>query len=289
MSTLTAQEQGRLAHRVLRLRENGVDSESKLNQFSGISGGDEGVIGGSGHPLANLARSVIDHRTKGAPGPTDEKYTNKLLQAASLDDIYRMWDEATQQAQEETLSSHDLKELRASQKRDREYAEAQWAAMQETGDFPVHDGFGHNRHLNGAANALYDIGRQGFLDATIDWDTAVIKMVLVDSGTYTVNLSTHQFMSSVSGIVATSAALASKTTTAGVADAADVTYTAVTGASAEALLIYQSSAVTGGSDVASSAQRVIAYIDTATGLPVTPNGGDITVTFDSGTNRIFKL
>jgi hypothetical protein len=34
---------------------------------------------------------------------------------------------------------------------------------------------------------------------------------------------------------------------------------------------------------------LIAYIDTATGLPVTPNGGDITVTWDNGSNKIFKL
>jgi hypothetical protein len=36
-------------------------------------------------------------------------------------------------------------------------------------------------------------------------------------------------------------------------------------------------------------EPLIAYIDTATGLPVTPNGGDITIAWDSGANRIFKL
>lgn len=34
---------------------------------------------------------------------------------------------------------------------------------------------------------------------------------------------------------------------------------------------------------------LLAYIDTATGLPVTPNGADITVAWDSGANRIYKL
>ena len=34
---------------------------------------------------------------------------------------------------------------------------------------------------------------------------------------------------------------------------------------------------------------LIAYIDTATGLPITPNGGDIIVTWDNGTNKIFKV
>ena len=91
-------------------------------------------------------------------------------------------------------------------------------------------------------------------------------------------------------LVATSAALSSVSITSGVADAADVTFTAVGAGSAIAgILVFQSSAVTGGADVAASAQRVIAYIDTATGLPVTPNGGDITVAWDNGSNKIFKL
>ena len=33
----------------------------------------------------------------------------------------------------------------------------------------------------------------------------------------------------------------------------------------------------------------INFIDTATGLPITPNGGDIIVTWDNGANKIFKL
>lgn len=132
------------------------------------------------------------------------------------------------------------------------------------------------------ANALYDLGRQGFLDGSIDWDTDDIRAVLVDTGTYTVNLTTHQFHSDLSGIVATSGNFTSKTVTAGVADAADVTYTAVSGSSVEAIVIYKWSGV-------SSTSRLIAYIDTGTGLPVTPNGGDITVQWSSGANRIFKL
>lgn len=132
------------------------------------------------------------------------------------------------------------------------------------------------------ANALYDLGRQGFLDGSIDWDTDNIKCVLVDTGTYTVNLATHQFHSDLSGIVATSANLASKTVTAGVADAADITFTAVSGSSVEAIVIYQDSG-------ASSTSRLIAYIDTGTGLPVTPNGGDITIQWAGTSNRIFKL
>lgn len=134
------------------------------------------------------------------------------------------------------------------------------------------------------ANALYDAGREGFLDGSVDWDTDDIRAILVDAGAYTVNLATDKFLSSIAGgaRIAVSSALASKTVTAGVADAADVTFTAVSGVSVEAIVIYKHT----GSDATA---RLVAYIDSGTGLPVTPNGGDITVAWDNGANRIFKL
>ncbi len=134
------------------------------------------------------------------------------------------------------------------------------------------------------ANALYDKGREGFLDGSIDWDTDNIKVVLVDAADYTVDLVNHDNLDDIPAAarVATSANLASKTVTGGVADAADITFTAVTGDVCEALVIYKDTGV-------ESTSRLIAYIDTATGLPVTPNGGDINVVWDSGVNKIFKL
>ncbi len=134
------------------------------------------------------------------------------------------------------------------------------------------------------ANELYDTGRAAFLGADVDWLADDIKCVLVDAADYTVNLSTHDFLDDIpSGArVATSANLASKTTTAGVADAADITFSAVTGDPCEALVIYKDTG-------AASTSQLIAYIDTATGLPVTPNGGDVDVSWDNGANKIFKL
>jgi hypothetical protein len=141
------------------------------------------------------------------------------------------------------------------------------------------------------SSQLFDAGREGFLLGEIDWDGAVIKMALVRG--YTFNAS-HKFVSDVTNaggtLVVTSSALTSKTGSAGVADAADVTFSAVaTGAAIPAAIYFQSSAVTGGSDVATTAQRLICYVDTATGLPVTPNGQAITWAHDNGANRIFKL
>ena len=134
------------------------------------------------------------------------------------------------------------------------------------------------------ANRLYDLGRESFLKGEISWSGDNIKICLVDSADYTPNTATDQFLSDVTGagIVATSANLASKTTAAGVADAADVTFSSVTGDVCEYIVVYQDTGVAGTS-------RLIALVDTATGLPVTPNGGDISVSWDAGADKIFKL
>jgi hypothetical protein len=134
------------------------------------------------------------------------------------------------------------------------------------------------------ATALYDKGREGFLDGTIDWDTDNIRAILVDAADYTVNFSTDDNLDDIpSGArVATSGNLSGKTVTAGVADADDVTFTAVTGDVCEAVVLYQHTGT-------ESTSRLIAYIDNATGLPVTPNGGNITVSWSNGASRIFKL
>lgn len=133
------------------------------------------------------------------------------------------------------------------------------------------------------ANVLYDKARELFLTAGINWTGDNIKCVLVDLADYTFSAA-HDYLDDVAsgGRVATSANLGSKTATGGVADAADVTLTTVAGDQSEALIIYK--------DTGSAATSpLIAYIDTATGLPITPNGGDITITWDNGANKIFKI
>src|SRR5690606_7905573 len=100
------------------------------------------------------------------------------------------------------------------------------------------------------------------------------KVAMVDTGTYTYSDS-HQYASSLSGVVGTPATLGSKSYSNGVFDAADVTYSSVTGDSAEALVIYIDTGT-------ASTSRLVAYLDTGwSGLPVTPNGGDIKLEFDA--------
>jgi hypothetical protein len=131
-------------------------------------------------------------------------------------------------------------------------------------------------------NALYPKFKQSLLTAGIDVESDDIKVVLVDTGAYTYS-SAHQFLSDVAAgaRVATSANLGGKTTVNGTFDASDLTLTAVTGVESEAIVIYQDTGVEGTS-------QLIAYMDTGvTGLPVTPNGGDITITWNAA--GIFSL
>lgn len=134
------------------------------------------------------------------------------------------------------------------------------------------------------ANTLYDKGRQRFATAALNWTSDTIKIALGDSGAYTINAATHEYLTDVSGsaIIAAAVTLTSTTATGGACDGADVTFASVTGTSIEFILIYKDTGTAGTSPL-------IAYIDTATGLPITPNGGDIIVTWDNGPNRIFKL
>lgn len=134
------------------------------------------------------------------------------------------------------------------------------------------------------ANALYDKARQRFLEGQINWLTDTIKVYLIDNPTYSPQLATHEFLSDValSARVAGPVTLANKSTAGGAADANDVTFTSVSGSQLEYILIYKDT----GTEATSP---LIALIDTANGLPITPNGGDIIVTWDNGTNKIFKL
>lgn len=132
------------------------------------------------------------------------------------------------------------------------------------------------------ANALYPKAKEAFLNGNIDMSSNTIIIALVDTGEYTYSTS-HQYRSDVSNdAIISTATLSNKTITNGVFDADDATFTSVTGANCEALLIYQDTGT-------QSTSRLIAYIDSATGLPILPNGGDITVAFSGGANKIFSL
>ena len=132
------------------------------------------------------------------------------------------------------------------------------------------------------ANALFNKGRQGFLDGSIDWDTDDIRAMLV-LNSYTVDL-TDEFVADLGAVDnGRSAALGSKTVTDGVADAADTSLTATAATSSGKLALFKHT----GSDATA---RLIAVIDTATGLPFTPAASqNVPIAWDNGANKIFKL
>lgn len=131
------------------------------------------------------------------------------------------------------------------------------------------------------ASGLYDSAREAFLAGDLDWDADDIKVAAIDVADYTVDLAADDNLDDIPGaaIVATSANLSGKTVVDGTADASDVTFTAVSGDSIEALVVYQDSGV-------ASTSKLIAYIEAG---PVTPTGADIEVQWDAGADKIFTL
>jgi hypothetical protein len=133
------------------------------------------------------------------------------------------------------------------------------------------------------ANALFNPGREGFLDGSIDWDTGDIRVMLVRD-TYTFD-ATDRFLADLGAVDnGRSVALGGKTVTDGIADATDTSLVATASVACNALVIFQHT----GADVTA---RVIGYIDTVTaGLPFTPSASQtVNIAWDNGANKIFKL
>lgn len=136
------------------------------------------------------------------------------------------------------------------------------------------------------ANAIYPKYKEAVLGAAANSaltgsGATGLYAALVDTGTYTYSAA-HEFYSSLSGVVGTDQEVTSPTLTSGTVDGGNVTYTAVSGNSVEAIVLYRKNAG------ANTTWRLVAYIDTGqTGLPVTPNGGDITIAWNA--SGIFTL
>lgn len=134
------------------------------------------------------------------------------------------------------------------------------------------------------ANTKYPKGKEKILNKEIDFDTDTIKAALVDN-TAAYN-SAHEFWSSLSAkLVGSAVTLTTPSIALGIFDADDVTFSAVSGATPiGAIVLFKDT----GSGATSP---LIAWIDTVTGgaISVTPNGGDIQITWDNGANKIFAI
>ena len=132
------------------------------------------------------------------------------------------------------------------------------------------------------ANAVYPIFKQELLQGTSGTAlTGTLKAALIDTGTYTYSAA-HDFWNDASaGAVGTPGTIGTKTYVNGLLDGDNVTFTAVSGATCEAIILFLDTGTP-------TTSRLVAFIDTGvTGLPVTPNGGDITITWNA--SGIFAL
>ena len=127
------------------------------------------------------------------------------------------------------------------------------------------------------ANALFDSGRDGFLNGEFNWSADAFKVILLSSQ-YTVDLVNHTTTASVGVTVAISGVMTTITPGKGVADANDLTISGVAGTTITQYVIFHN-----------TSKKLIAYFDTSTNLPVIPNGGDITLQWSNSSDRIFKL
>ena len=124
------------------------------------------------------------------------------------------------------------------------------------------------------ANALYPTFKEALLNKEHDLNTDVIMASLLDTADETYAATDNTYVAGTNGIADAAkvavTSLTSPTIALGVFDSANFTWSAVTGDVSEAILLWNNT---------HTSDAVIAWYDTGvTGLPVTPNGGDINVT-----------
>jgi hypothetical protein len=129
------------------------------------------------------------------------------------------------------------------------------------------------------ADILYGSGGDLLASGGLDWVNDTLKVQLLDSG-YVVDLTAHNTFDQVTpgARVSTANTLTNPTLSEGKLDGDDVVFTAVGGGGSPPTLtqyvLYKDTGL-------ESTSTLIAYFDSATGLPLLTNGGDITIQFDA--------
>jgi len=131
------------------------------------------------------------------------------------------------------------------------------------------------------SNAYYGKGKDNLMKGNIALLSGTIKLQLLDTGVYIVNLATHEFLSSLSGQVGSPQTLGTKVLTLGLFTAAPLVFPLLSGVTVEAAALYL--------DTGSSATSpLIAYYDTAGGFVLTPNGQDLTLNWHA-TDGVLRI
>ena len=134
------------------------------------------------------------------------------------------------------------------------------------------------------ANSWYDAGLQEFAGGNLDWDADNFRLVGIDEADDVPDLAADEDLADILGAarVGESGNFASKTSVDGYLDAADVTVTSVSGDQFESFTIFLETGV-------DSTSTVLLNFDTATGLPLTPDGGNIIYTWQATSPFIARL
>lgn len=128
------------------------------------------------------------------------------------------------------------------------------------------------------ANALYPDFKQALLNKEHNLDTDSIKATLIDGADESYSATDNTYVAGANGIadaakVAASGALANTSITDGVFDSDDFVWSTVTGDQCEVIILWNDTPTT------PTADPLILWMDTGiTGMPITPNGGNINVT-----------
>ena len=128
------------------------------------------------------------------------------------------------------------------------------------------------------ANALYPTFKVALLNKEHDLNSDAIKATLIDVADEAYTATDDTYVQGANGVadaakVAVSPTLTTPTIALGVFDTDNFTWTSVTGDVSEAILLWNDTPTT------PTADPLIAWYDTGmSGMPVTPNSGDINVT-----------
>lgn len=146
------------------------------------------------------------------------------------------------------------------------------------------------------ANLLYPAFKRSVMKGQINIDSTVVSPVpvVIKMGLFKTTASYDATTSDISTLVGSSDKISEATITNNVVintetspsanavfDCDDVTFTAVSGASAVAKIIIWAEV--------GATKLPLVYIDSASGLPFTPTGGNIVVNISNSNNRLFSL
>ena len=145
------------------------------------------------------------------------------------------------------------------------------------------------------ANGFYEHGAKHWARGNFKWlfdatptsaEDDAFRVALVDTADYTVNLATHEFRDAAglaAGIEETSGLMTLVDGALdGIIDASDVVLLTTAGDQCEGILVYQD-------EGSAAADRLFLWWDTGVGgMPVTL-GGDVTIAWSNGADKIAKL